>query len=326
MPTIWRATDVLPTERTDSFAQLLSEQIATYGDLSDMVLGDEDEVHSASVGMLSVIRLRWSRGDAARSAPLIRRSDPELCKIDVPLSGKVFFEDRDNRAVAGAGTFTFVDLSCPHRVGGADTDAAAIYFPRALLPLRDDDITRLTGTTFAPAFPGSSLVTSVVREIISDLDNYEGPAGARISTAVFDLISATLAARLDRTAAVEPDSRQRVLVLRIRAFIEENLDDPDLTPPAIAARHHISLRFLHRLFEAEGTTVGGLIRARRLARCRKDLADLAQATKPVGAIAARWGYRDGAYFNRVFRAEHGMPPGEYRRSCLGRASDRRPPG
>jgi AraC-like DNA-binding protein len=42
---------------------------------------------------------------------------------------------------------------------------------------------------------------------------------------------------------------------QFHAFIWENLGDPNLTPGAIAAAHHISLRYLHKLFHAEGQTV-----------------------------------------------------------------------
>jgi AraC-like DNA-binding protein len=77
----------------------------------------------------------------------------------------------------------------------------------------------------------------------------------------------------------------------------------------------MSLRSLHQLFHGEGLTVAGWIRQRRLERCRRDLADPALASRPVAAIAATWGYPNPADFSRAFRAVHGMPPAEYRRSA-----------
>ncbi len=41
---------------------------------------------------------------------------------------------------------------------------------------------------------------------------------------------------------------------------------PQLSPAAVAAAHHISLRSLHQLFHDEGLTVAGWIRQRRLER------------------------------------------------------------
>jgi AraC-like DNA-binding protein len=108
----------------------------------------------------------------------------------------------------------------------------------------------------------------------------------------------------------------RTLLLRVHAFIEEHLGEIDLAPGIVAAAHHISLRHLHRLFETQHTTVAGWIRHRRLERCRKDLADPAQHTMPVSAVAARWGLPDSAHFSRLFRHTYGLPPAEYRRTCL----------
>ncbi|WP_189145366.1 hypothetical protein [Streptomyces lacrimifluminis] len=42
---------------------------------------------------------------------------------------------------------------------------------------------------------------------------------------------------------------------------------------AHAACHHISVRYLHRLFPPQGITVSAWIRQRRPERCRRDLAD-----------------------------------------------------
>ncbi|MFB6784621.1 helix-turn-helix domain-containing protein, partial [Streptomyces sp. NPDC056352] len=88
---------------------------------------------------------------------------------------------------------------------------------------------------------------------------------------------------------------------------------PGRSPGAIAAAHNISLRSLHRLFQDQDLTVAGWIRARRLERCRRDLADPLLHSRPVRAIAACWGFTDPTtHFSRAFRAAYGMPPGDYR--------------
>jgi AraC-like DNA-binding protein len=117
------------------------------------------------------------------------------------------------------------------------------------------------------------------------------------------------------------DARRGGLMGRIHAFIDAHLGDPALTPATVAAAHHISLRYLHKLFEPEPQGVAGMIRQRRLERCRHDLLDPAQADRPVAGIAARWGFSSAAHFSRVFRDAYGLPPAEFRRVCrLGAAS------
>ncbi|MDG4824703.1 helix-turn-helix domain-containing protein [Asanoa sp. WMMD1127] len=313
MASVWRAAGLAPSERTDSFVDLVCRSIVPYGDPVGMVLGPRDEVRTAEVGALRILTLAWTRGAASRAVRELRRSDPELCKIDVSLAGRFALEQSDRQAVPGAGSFTFVDLSRPHRVAARRCELTVVMFPRSALPLRDRDIGDLAGTTFDRTQPGAALVSSVVREMTDNLDAYEGPTGARLGAVLLDLIGATLAGRVDRPPAAPSESRRRALVVAIRAYIEENLSCPTLGPAAICARHHISPRYLHKLFEDQGTTVAALIRSRRLEHCRRDLLDPALAATPVSAIAHRWGYPDPAYFNRVFRAEHGLPPAEFRR-------------
>jgi AraC-like DNA-binding protein len=129
---------------------------------------------------------------------------------------------------------------------------------------------------------------------------------------VLDLLTAALADRLDRAPAVPADARRRVLLTRIHGFTEARLPDPGLNPAVVAAAHHISLRYLHRLFESHEHGVASVIRQRRLERCRVDLLDPTLAGRPAAAIGARWGFASPAHFNRVFREAYGLPPGAYR--------------
>ncbi|MQA86595.1 MAG: helix-turn-helix domain-containing protein [Streptosporangiales bacterium] len=192
---------------------------------------------------------------------------------------------------------------------------AVVMFPRALLPLRYRDTKRLAGVTFHGQEANAALVSSLVRQVTRHLEAYDGASGARVGGAVFDLITTTLADRLDRAHVVPPEMSRRTLLVRIYAFIEKRLGDPQLSPTVIAAAHHISTRYLHKLFESEGQTVSAWVRSRRLERCRRDLLDPALAARPVSAVARRWGLYDPGYFSRAFREAYGVPPAEYRRLC-----------
>jgi AraC-like DNA-binding protein len=142
---------------------------------------------------------------------------------------------------------------------------------------------------------------------------------ARIGTVVRDVLAVALTNDLANGSAngpanmALPDARRDELLARIHRFIESNLGNPELTPATVAAAHHISLRYLHKLFEAQPYGVAGMIRQRRLEQCRRDLLNPAQAHRPVAAIAARWGFASAAHFSRVFRESCGLPPAEFRR-------------
>ncbi|KUL36184.1 hypothetical protein ADL12_19455 [Streptomyces regalis] len=73
-------------------------------------------------------------------------------------------------------------------------------------------------------------------------------------------IGALLTDLRETEGALPPETRQGALTARIQAFIQQNLHDPNLTPPVVAAAHHISLSYLHRLFQerAQGGDSRGL--------------------------------------------------------------------
>ncbi|OIJ95632.1 hypothetical protein BIV24_08495 [Streptomyces colonosanans] len=102
------------------------------------------------------------------------------------------------------------------------------------------------------------------------------------------------------------------MVSVILDFIDLHLTDADLSPKTIARAHHISVRYLHRLFKEGGTTVGRWIQHRRLEGCRRALTFRRWENVTIGAVANRWGFQSAAHFSRVFRAAYGMSPQEWR--------------
>jgi AraC-like DNA-binding protein len=315
MSAVWRARDVPAAIRLDYMRHAVADTIVPFDLHVAGALDTRGGIRSADVGMARVVHLTAPAGvdfEIVRDSRLIRRSDPGLCKIDLQLRGRTVFEQDDRQFDLGPGDFAFADLSRPCRIGGSPCNAV-VMFPRAWLPLWDRETRDLAGTRFRGGEPGAALVSSLVRRMVRDIDAYDGANGARFGAALLDLITATLASRVDRETALPIETRERALLVRIRAFIEERLGDPDLSPPMIAAAHHISLRQLYRLFEGQGEPVASLIRNRRLRHSRQDLLDPALRDMPVSAIARRWGFSSPALFNRAFRAEYDVPPGEYRR-------------
>ena len=314
---VWRARDVARPERVYYMGHAADDAFVPL----ELRYENKEEdfpgwIHAADLGMLRVVHASAPRGEAIRTPRLIRRADPERYGLFFQLRERKVFEQDGRQATLRPGGFAFADLSRPFRLAGSMSDIAFVSFPRAHLPL-DRQVTRnLAGVGFSGELAASALVSSLIRRLVNDLHAYSGAAGARVGSAVLDLVTATLTARLDRPDALGPQRHRRALLLQIYAFIEERLGDPELSPPAIAGAHHISLRYLHKLFESEQKTVAGWVRSRRLERCRRDLADPALRLRPVSAIAARWGLADPTVFSKAFRKAYGMPPSEYRRLCV----------
>jgi AraC-like DNA-binding protein len=129
---------------------------------------------------------------------------------------------------------------------------------------------------------------------------------------VLDLVRALYAVPSRGEAPTRLRTRAEIL-LNIQSFIEASLGDPDLDPERIARGCFISTRYLHKLFEAEGTSVCRWIRESRLERCRRDLLDPSLEDETILSIASRWGLPGPQHFSRLFRSAYGCSPSELRR-------------
>ena len=325
MSIVIRAEDEPVPTRLDYLRHAVRDTIVPFDLRVDAEPDFSSQIVTGAAGTMRVTTVTGPPLEAARTPRLIRRADPELFKIDVQTRGRSVFEQDDREAVLRPGDLTLVNLSRPCHLattGDPDQEIVAVQFPRTLLPLPQQELARLTAVRVGGRHGLGALVSSLAVHLQEHLDDYDATELARLATALTDLLAVGLAGPLDRGAMVPPDTHRRVLLLRIRSFIDQRLGDPGLSPGMIAAAHYVSARYLHKLFEAEATTVAGWIRTRRLERCRRDLLDPALQARPVRAIAARWGLVDAQHFTRAFRAAYGLPPAEYRRLHLGPAAGR----
>ena len=306
------AEDEPAKTRVDYWQHVVGSALAPY-QLRAAGSSLRSQIHQAQIGPVTVLDFQVSALQAIRTPDLIRKSDLGICKVDLGIRGSGRYEQDDRQSMLAPGDFHLIDLSRPSQVGiEVAHEVSVVLFPRKFLPVRDRDLRDLTTVRFSAQNPYAALVASLGRELIRHLDAYEGNRDARIGTAFLDLLALAVTTRLDRALAVPPESRQQAMVTRIRAFIDQHLGDPGLSPARIASAHYISVRTLHKLYETEDDTVTSSIRHRRLERCRRDLLDADLRRRPAGAIGARWGFRDAAAFSRAFRDAYGLPPAEYR--------------
>jgi AraC-like DNA-binding protein len=319
MSVVLRADDVPAAARAEYVREVVG---AALGPL-EVRTGDGDEppdqVRAAELGAVRgavrVGELSASRpGGADRRRRHIQEMDADLCKVDLVARGELLLEQDGRQARLRAGDFAFVDLSRPaHWTNAWSTRVVAVAFPRKLLPLPGDGLAGLTGVGLTGDDGPAAVFSATARQLARQVDRLDPAGGTRVGMAALDLLTVALAGRLGRLGELPPDTSRRALVLRVHAYIEGRLADPRLTPAAVARAHHVSVRSLYKLFEGERASVAGLIRERRLERCRRDLLDPSLGEMPVGAVAARWGLTNAAHFSRAFRAAYGVSPVEYRR-------------
>ncbi|WP_031161700.1 helix-turn-helix domain-containing protein [Streptosporangium roseum] len=269
------------------------------------------------LGEVQVSLLSYLSLQVTRTPRLIRENDPEMYLLNLNLNGAAGLTYRGRSTVYRAGEFAFYGTSHPSRGWRSSQEESArslvVQFPRALPGLPAADVDRLATVPICTWRGIGAVLAAHLSQLVKDADGYTEADEAALADVTLDLVAATLAHHLNALDALTPETRRQVLLRRIDHFIERRLADPDLSPEVIAAAHHISLRYLHRLFQARGgPTVGACIREARLERCRRDLTDLRLGSLPLHMIAARWGFTDRTHFSRLFRSAYGVSPGDYR--------------
>jgi AraC-like DNA-binding protein len=129
---------------------------------------------------------------------------------------------------------------------------------------------------------------------------------------VYDLVSLVLGATGDPAYEASQRGLKAARFSAIKADIAANLSERDTSLATVAARHHVTPRYLQRLFQAEGTTLTAFLLEQRLKRIYTLLANSKLRSVGVSALALDCGFGDISDFNRRFRQRFGASPSEIR--------------
>ncbi|MFD6421775.1 helix-turn-helix domain-containing protein [Streptomyces sp. NPDC060198] len=319
--TVFRSEDLPVGERVEWWRELAAEALSPTSIVPERADDFRACLRLVSLGATQLTALSYPSLRARRTPALIRRSDPELYHLYLAQKGgqRICHGGRD--VTMGAGDLLLYDSSRPSDcqvfpAPGEMIEGIIVSVPRTAVSLPAAKVERLLATPL-PGDRGTGVLLSHFLSGLTAESAALGPSEVvRLGAVTLDLVTAFLGQHLDAVDALPAERRQGALMAGIHSFIERNLGDPQLSPGAIAAAHHISVRYLHLLFQQRGGgTVSTWIRRRRLERCRQDLTDPLLQQQPLRAIAARWGFRHPADFSRAFRAAHGVPPGDYRQQA-----------
>lgn len=153
-----------------------------------------------------------------------------------------------------------------------------------------------------------SLLAVHLRALSSEMEGLDRHAQGSVSRATFELLNVVLfgqqpSAHFDASVAMRR---------RVQDFILRHLHEERLSPAGIARHNHISLRYLHLLFQGSGTTVSAYILEKRLQACRQALTDPACRHLQIAEIAYRWGFSSTSHFCRTFKKRYGFTAGDVR--------------
>ncbi|MEU4925351.1 helix-turn-helix domain-containing protein [Streptomyces yokosukanensis] len=270
------------------------------------------ELTAERLGALQIATEEFGPGTILRSARSVAADPSTHILVRLQLEGTALLLQDGRTAELRPGQLAFHDARRPYRIVLPHRQRARVLMlPRALLRLEEGQLSAVTATVVDDTGEGAAaLMLPLLRGLVDEV--------IRVDTVRRDDL-ARIAAEILATLALEQVSSRPAPALweRITASVQARLQDPGLAPQDIADQHGISLRYLHRLFQLQGTTVNAWVRTRRLEAAREELAQSGAAHRSIAAVAARWGFTNPSHFSRTFRETYGMSPVQWRGSNPG---------
>ncbi|MDX2642054.1 helix-turn-helix domain-containing protein [Streptomyces sp. PA03-1a] len=272
----------------------------------------------ASVGAIHVGHVEASPQRMARTRGIIANDAGNALIVSLQEAGSSVVAQDGRETLLTPGELVLLDSRRPFFrdfPGSFRQNIASI--PLEMLDLPDAYLARAIGRPYRPNHYIGGILAAYVTRLAAAAASETCLAGAQqyLERGMLDVLTALVAhdGRLDADVTPTAEETMRLLV---RDYIKAHLGRPELSPAVIAAAHHISVRYLHKLFQGEDMTLSRWIHHQRLEACREDLArpDLAGLT--VATIAQRWGFVSPAHFSRTFHSAYGISPAAWRRMVL----------
>lgn len=294
-----------PRERFDCFQSIVD------GVFCRMTLDIDRAVRAAFEARLESTDLGRVQLARVSTSPIwVRRRPQDIARLDDPpylikfqRSGESLWTQRGRDVHVRPGDFVVCSTAEPYALRFLGPyDMSVLVVPQLVMRRVAPDPDQFLGVRMAGEEADCGLLSSFVFHVAARMNRLAAPVMRRAEANILDLLGAVLSAR----ARPGPMSRAGQLA-RIKAYIAEHLHERRLGPATIAAALHLSTRYVHAVFEGEGTTVGGYIRRCRLTACRESL-ESAGPSQSLTDLALRWGFYDLSHMTRCFNREYGAPP------------------
>lgn len=299
------STDLLPaSDRIDAW-QWNAQQICGNCRIQLPKASFHGSIETRSVANLPLTRFSSSALSFRKwpSDNIITRS----CIVITQIAGCRQYSQAGTDVLLKPGDSTMIDSALPWS-SHCETNCVRLYLrvPRWVM----EDRLQMLEIPIAQMIAGhSSLGGSLSRlsqSLYEDAASMEPEEITDVLDSYFEVLASCIRGH-GEASQDKPELRTRIL-----RFIDAHLAEQTLTPLVIADALGVSVRHLHRVFSAAGTTLGDHIRSLRLDNCRKDLADPRLGHRPITEIAFERGFCDAAHFSHSFRKRFGVSARAFR--------------
>jgi AraC-like DNA-binding protein len=265
--------------------------------------------HSNTGRSVRLMRMSMSEGGTTRRPPELLSDGNDDVILYIQETGRRIVSQLGREVTVGPGGGVLT----------SNADASTIILPEAPR-LVGIGLPRKVMTTLAPGLedafvrplPPNPSILRLLLNYVNVLDDEDTQWTAElqhaVATHIHDLCALAIGATRD-AAEIARGRGVRVARLRaIKADVIRNLRDGDVSVTALAARHHVTPRYIQRLFEGDDTTLSKFVLGQRLAQAHRMLADPGQGHRMIATLAFEVGFGDLSTFNREFRRHYGATP------------------
>jgi AraC-like DNA-binding protein len=270
-----------------------------------------------SIARLQVIHVMAKGSHTLRRTPATgaRSAQRQFVLIRIR-SGKGWLRHRGSELLLGDDECVLLDDHEPYELRfNGDSDSLWFHLPADWVEsyLPDPQVAIAVPLGSRPPWAG------MLREV---LDTIHADQGEQSAFLVARSLCTALALTVD-AIEVRSTAHSRKTFNSLQRTLAELAPTCNVTVGQIAQAHGISLRYLHAVYSANGTSCGRELIRVRLERAQRLLLDPAVPNRSIDDIAWQCGFSDAAHFRRRFRELFGVPPSAMRTDSVRLGGERR---
>lgn len=271
----------------------------------------DGHIDYATIWRLRLCQIEVSQHRVAHPATWAELGGDRVIKVLFQTYGTSIFEQDGRRLVITPGDCLVYDVSRPHLITSpALTRHHVVIIPRALMEQRGVPLDQLQAQQVSAREGAGRLAHNFVTSVFSEAPALSPCCEQQVAETLLDLVLLPFFSE-----ARFRQSGRSALSFRIKAFIQENLSDPELSIEQLSAALDRTKRYLHMSFADEGTTITGYIWQRRLEKCLEELEFGPSSGKTLTDIAFSWGFSSSSHFTHLFKKRYGIPPSAVQRQA-----------
>lgn len=312
MKTIFSTEAVHPRDRFDYWHSVACRTMVAHDSTPTCRQTFHAELRGGALAGVGLIQVHADGFQFSRGARHAESEDLLVCR---QISGRTTLEQGGREIALDPGSFMLLDPRVPYSgVSSPASSLLVLRVPRHLLESRLGRAPQVMSIAVKPV-QGEAALTSSLLAMLPDVAEglTKGAAQELVREQMLDLVALSIGKAMGQARA-RVSSARAVVLMKVRTAIDARLADPSLDARSVAQAAGVSLRYANAALSDEGTSIGRLIQARRLLRCRRALEDSAQAHRTLSEIAYGWGFSDMTHFGRRFKAAFGLLPSEYRKA------------